>query len=301
MKDTFDNYYRITGYNLQSFFERFSEFVAINSGSIINYYDGGALNNSSFNELEYLLKESRKISSLFEQYGQNFIYLGYWELLDKFSEIQTSLYTFENMGRWMRSSRLNRFDSGVKVDRKIRQGETVELIAEESGYNNAQEDWKTIAVDNQLIEEEYTPDGGKVISIAFRNNANFYVNNIIDSLIGKNILGKDISKRISFVDNDLETVEFERAVEQTLSTILGTVKGSIPEFKEDGVYSEMVGTNTNTIQYPSIFRSLLSMFQKDGRWTEVNLIDLKREEDNVFMKLECKTILQDSLVTNIPL
>ena len=301
MKDSFDNFHRITGYNLQSFFERFSNFIFVHSGNIINYYDGGSLNNTSFNDLEYLLKESKKISPLFEQYGQNFTYLGYWELLDQFTEIQSSLYTFENMGKWMRSSRLNRFDSGVKVDRKIRQGETIELIAEESGYNNPQEDWTTIATDNQLIEEEYTPDGGKIISITFRNNANFDVANIIDSLIGKNILGKDISKRINFVGNDLETVEFERAVEQTLTTILGTIKGSIPEFKEDGVYSEMVGTNTNTIQYPSIFRSLLSMFQKDGRWTEINLIDLKREEDNVFMKLECKTILQDSLVTNIPL
>ena len=31
-------------------------------------------------------------------------------------------------------------------------------------------------------------------------------------------------------------------------------------------------------------------FKKDGRWSEITLLDLKREEDNVFMKIECKTI-----------
>jgi hypothetical protein len=301
LKENFDNFHRITGYNLESFFERFSNFISLYSGNIINYYDGGSLSNQSFNELEYLLKESKKISPLFEQYGQNFTFLGFWELLDKFTEIQTSLYTFENMGRWMRSSRLNRFDSGVKVDRKIRQGETIELIAEETGHISPQDDWVGLSINNQLTEEEYTSDGGKIISIVFQNNANFDIDNIIDSLSGKNILGKDIKRKINFINNDLETVEYEDAIFQTLNTILGTVKGSIPEFKEDGIDSEMVGTNVSTIQYPSMFRSLLSMFQKDGRWTEIGLLDLKREEDNVFMKLECKTILQDSIVTNIPI
>ena len=300
MKEVFDSFNRITGYNLQAFFQRFTNFISIHSGNIINYYDGELLNNESFNELETLLKESKKISPLFEQYGQNLTFLGYWELLDKFTEIQTSLYTFDNMSKWMRSSRLNRFDSNVKVDRKIRQGETIELIAEESGYNNPQEDWKELSINNQLIEEEYTPDGGKIISITFQNNATFDIDNIIDSLLGENILGKDIKTRINFVSNDLETVEFEDAIKQTLNTILGTVKGSIPEFKDDGVDNDMVGSNVNTIQYPSMFRNMLGMFQKDGRWTEISLLDLKREEDNVFMRLECKTVLQESIVTNIP-
>jgi hypothetical protein len=299
LKENFDNFYRITGYNLESFFKRFADFISENSGSVINYYSGGSLDNSSFSELEYLSKESKKISPLFERYGQNFTFLGYWELLDQFTEIQTSIYTFENMSRWMRSSRLNRFDSGVKIDRKIRQGETVELIAEESGYISPQNDWVNVSIDNQLVEEEYTADGGKVISVVFQNNANFNIDNIIDSLVGKNILGKDIKRKISFINNDLDVVVYEDSIEQTLNTILGTVKGSIPEFKDDGVDSEMVGTNINTIQYPSMFRSLLSMFQKDGRWTEISLLDVKREDDNAFMKLECKTILQDSIITNI--
>jgi len=300
LREVFDSFNRITGYNLQAFFQRFTNFISIHSGNIINYYDGGLLNNTSFNELETLLKESKKISPLFEQYGQNLIFLGYWELLDKFTEIQTSLYTFDNMSKWMRSSRLNRFDSNVKVDRKIRQGETIELIAEESGYNSPQEDWRELSINNQLIEEEYTPDGGKIISITFQNNATFDIDNIVDSLLGENILGKDIKTRINFVNNDLETVEFEDAIKQTLNTILGTVKGSIPEFKDDGVDNDMVGSNVNTIQYPSMFRNMLGMFQKDGRWTEISLLDLKREEDNVFMRLECKTVLQESIVTNIP-
>lgn len=300
MKETFDSFKRITGYDLQSFFERFVNFINVHSANIVNYYNGGSLDNVSFNELDYLLRESSKISPLFENFGSNFTYLGYWELLDKFSDIHTGLLTFKNMGKWARSSRLNRYDSSVNVDRKIRQGETVERIVAESGYTDPQQDWFDLAVQNQLIEEEYTPDGGKIISISFQNNANIAIDNIVDSLSGKNVLGKDIKRRIEFLGNDLATVEYELAVEQALQVILGTVKGSIPEFPEDGTSSDSIGSNVNTLEYPSLFRNLLSMFQKDGRWSEITLLDLSKDQDNVFMKIECKTVLQDRVITNIP-
>lgn len=300
MKEVFEDFKRITGYDLQAFFQRFVDFINFHSGNVINYYDGGSINNTSFNELETLLKESKNISPLFEQHGANLTYLGYWEVLEKFTDIQTSLYTFDNMNKWMKSSRLNRFDSGTHIVRQLRQGETMELLSEDVGYSNSQEDWVTLAINNQLIEEEYTPEGGKIISVVFQNNSNFAIDNIIDSLVGKNVLGKDINRKIKFVNNDVETVEYEKAIEQCLYIILGTVKGSIPEFKEDGIESDTIGSNANIIQYPSMFRNLLSIFQKDGRWSEITLLDLKREEDNVFMKIECKTILQDRVITNIP-
>lgn len=301
MKETFDNFKRIAGYDLQSFFERFVRFVNVHSGNVINYYNGGVLNNVSFNELESLSKEASKISPLFENFGSNFTYIGYWELLDKFTDIHTGLMTFKNMSKWTRSSRLNRYDSSVSIDRKIRQGETVENIALEVGYTEPQQDWFDVALSNQLIEEEYTPDGGKIISISFQNNANIVIDNIVDSLRGKNVLGKDIQRRIEFINNDLATVEYEKAVEQALFIILGTVKGSIPEFPEDGTSNESVGSNVNTIEYPSLFRNLLAMFRKDGRWSEITLLDLSKDQDNVFMKIECKTILQDRVITNIPI
>ena len=147
---------------------------------------------------------------------------------------------------------------------KIRQGETIEAIAAEVGYSEPQEDWFNVALSNQLIEEEYTPDGGKIISISFQNNANLVIDNIVDSLKGKNVLGKDIQRRFEFANNDLVTVEYEKAIEQALYIILGTVKGGIPEFPEDGTSSDSVGSNTNTIEYPSLFRNLLAMFRK--RW-----------------------------------
>lgn len=301
MKETFDSFKRITGYNLQSFFERFVNFMNNHSGNVIGYYNGGTLSNVSFNELELLLKESSKISPLFENFGSNFTYMGYWELLDKFTDIQTGLLTFKNMSKWSRSSRMNKYDSSVSVDRKIRQGETIEAIAAEVGYSEPQEDWFNVALSNQLVEEEYTPDGGKIISISFQNNANLVIDNIVDSLKGKNVLGKDIQKKFEFLDNDLVTVEYEKAIEQALFIILGTVKGGIPEFPEDGTSNDSVGSNVSTIEYPSLFRNLLAMFRKDGRWSEITLLDLSKDQDNVFMKIGCKTILQNRTITNLPI
>ena len=43
------------------------------------------------------------------------------------------------------------------------------------------------------------------------------------------------------------------------------------------------------------------MFSRDARWVEVNLIDLFREEDNLFIKINAKTVTNNFLVTNIQL
>ena len=77
------------------------------------------------------------------------------------------------------------------------------------------------------------------------------------------------------------------------------MKGQIPEFPEYGLPNDMIGNSVNAIQYPTIFRNLLNMFQRDARWVEVNLIDLYRKEDSIFMKVNAKTVTNNYLVTNI--
>lgn len=293
-----ERFKEITGYDIQAFFQRYINFVQNDYQNIVDYYNGSNMVPSSFNELDNLLAEVGRIESLFELNVDNFNTIDFWEIVVNYDEVQTKLLTCKKMGKWNRSSRTNRFDGNIKIERGLKQFETFEKISGATGSVDQDNDWTGITVDNLIVEEGYTSEGGTIFTVKLLNNANFNILNIVDNLIDDNIYGKDIDRNINFVNNDLVVKQFNEAVKQSFEVKLATVKGSIPEFPERGIEADS-SSNVNTIQYPSIFRNILNLFQSDGRWSEVNLIDLSRDQDAVFMKLEAKTVLKDSFITNI--
>lgn len=295
----FNKFKNTTGYDILGFFNRYSSFMDIYYPSIINYYSGGALDQNAFFELDYLLKEVTKIEPLFLLNTNRMDTVDMWELLDLFSDVQVKLLTINKTGKWMRSSRLNTNETGVKIDKIQYQNETIEMMANDLGYSDPQNDWMNIAINNQAKEEDYTLEGGTIFSVVFQNNSNIGLDNIVDSGQGKRVLGKDVAKKISFVNNDLDVVEFEKAIAQSFEIKMNVQRNSIPEFPEYGINNELIGTNAAALSYPALFRDVLALFRQDKRWSNVNLIDIYRKDDMVFMKIEATSILKDSLVTNI--
>jgi hypothetical protein len=295
----FNKFKNTTGYDILEFFNRYSSFMDIYYPSIINYYSGGALDQNAFFELDYLLKEVTKIEPLFLLNTNRMDTVDMWELLDLFSDVQVKLLTINKTGKWMRSSRLNTNETGVKIDKIQYQNETIEMMANDLGYSDPQNDWMNIAINNQAKEEDYTLEGGTIFSVVFQNNSNIGLDNIVDSGQGKRVLGKDVAKKISFINNDLDVVEFEEAIAQSFEIKMNVQRNSIPEFPEYGINNELIGTNAAALSYPALFRDVLALFRQDKRWSNVNLLDIYRKDDMIFMKIEATSILKDSLVTNI--
>ena len=195
---------------------------------------------------------------------------------------------------------MGRCGNNIGLDRVLKTRETFEDVANDLGLSDPQDSWVGIAKNNYIEEEDYTAnDGGGMFKINIKQSGNFDIPNIVDNLSTQKILGKDISVEFGFVDNDLLTVEFDAAILQAYNTIISSLKGCIPEFPEYGLPNDMIGSSVNAIQYPSIFKHLLNMFQRDARWTEVNLLDLYRMDDNLFMKISAKTVTNNYLETNI--
>lgn len=288
-----------TGYDIESFFNDYIFFVQNYYQNIINYYNGSDINKDAFNYLEYLQNETYKIEPLIDQYSNAFNTTDFWDLNNNFTDIQTKIETCVNMGRWQRSSRADRFSSNLKVEHIQKQNETIESISRDAGFSNVDE-WANIALANQAIEEDYTNLGGKLLNVKLNNNTVSSIDNIVDYLVGNNILGKDIKTKITILpDGDLDTVQYSDAISQTFATIMSTLKGSVPEFPDDGIPATIFGTNENVIQYPIMFRSLLSIIQKDKRFTGLELIDIKKDQDNVFLELQASAITGDKFVNNI--
>lgn len=285
------NHIRITGYDIGKFLNDYVTFTNRYYSSIVNYYNGGDIDQDAFNFLDHLRAEEDKIKGIWPLYTNVFNNTDFWELLDTFDSISIKLDTVENLGKWLRSSRSGRFSTNTKTTYVQKQGESIENIISKLGSFDPENDWVKLSIQNDLNEEKYTSQGGVLLMASLSNNLNFDIKNIVDGLSKENLYGKDIQKKFVFTDGDLITLKGENSLLQTIETFLTTNKGSIIEFPEDGLENYGAGSNVNAFSYPSIFRNLLSMVQKDDRFQALVLVDLFREDDSIFIKLNFMTKL----------
>lgn len=297
----YERFRNITGYDIKIFLQDFIDFVNNHYANIVSYYNGGAINNQSFGMLDRLLKEINKIEPLFTLHYNSLNNIGDWFLLDLFSQVQTKLWTIRFSSKWMRSVRTGVRSNTIKYDKFLKTDQNFEDIAAEVGMIDYQNDWKNITVPQYITEESYTPQSSPIFSVNFQISGINYIDNIVDSLEGKNVLGKDISTDFSFEGDDLKVVLYEDSLKQALQLILESEKGAIPEFNDYGIPSDFRGTTVNAIQYSIIFKSIMNMFQRDSRWRSVELMDIYRDQDSIFIKIKATAVTAGDFVLTVPI
>lgn len=297
----FQKFKSATGYNIQPFFQDFLTFTGTYYPIIVKYYKGESVDvKTAFKKLDDLLEETKKIEPLFELKQNQLSGIDSWYLLDIFTDCQTQLWSIDNSSRWLRSSTLDRYGSGSYLERALKTRESFENVAREISSASYEDSWTEISRKNLISEEDYTVnDGSAMFKLNLQWSGNSPVENIVDNLVGEKILGKDISTDFEFEDNDLKRVEAEKACSQALNTILSSIQGSIPEFPEYGFSRMSYGVSEKALSYPTIFKNLLDMFSRDLRWKEVQILDLYKKDDCIFVKISAKTITNDAYVTNI--
>jgi hypothetical protein len=299
--DMYEKFLSVTGYNIKDFFQSYVDFCSEYYPYIVDYYQGGEINADSFYELDKLIAQINIIEPLFQLHENKLDDISMWELLESFSEIVTKLTTIKNSDRWLRSASVGRTNT-LQLEKQLRTGETFETVSEQLELENPEDDWVDIVVPQYIIEEDYiTGQGSNTFSVNLKNVGINYVDNVVDTLVDENILGKDLSTEFVFENEDLKIIKFQKSMEQALQIILEAVKGCIPEFTDYGLPSDFIGQTTNAIQYPIIFKSLMNMFQRDNRWASAELIDLKKVEDRIFMKVRATTVTKEDFLINVPI
>ena len=299
--DMYEKFLSVTGYNIKDFFQSYVDFCSEYYPYIVDYYQGGEINADSFYELDKLIAQINIIEPLFQLHENKLDDISMWELLESFSEIVTKLTTIKNSDRWLRSASVGRTNT-LQLEKQLRTGETFETVSEQLELENPEDDWVDIVVPQYIIEEDYvTGQGSNTFSVNLKNVGINYVDNVVDTLVDENILGKDLSTEFMFENEDLKIIKFQKSMEQALQIILEAVKGCIPEFTDYGLPSDFIGQTTNAIQYPIIFKSLMNMFQRDNRWASAELIDLKKVEDSIFMKVRATTVTKEDFLINVPI
>lgn len=282
---TLEYFKKVTGYDIQSFMNDFVIFSNTHYPQIVRFYNGDDIDRTAFNFFDDLKTESNKIESLIDQHSHSFNNTDFWQIEDIFSNIQCRLSTVDAMSKWQRSSRLNRYSASINIDYVQSQNQTLENISSRTGSADP-DNWTNIALDNQVIEEDYTMSGGKLLKLSFKNSLNFNLANIVDNLSSDNLYGKDIQNIFTISNSDIVCLSGKEAVEQTFGTIITTIKGGIPEFPEDGIPDYLFSGNQNILQYPILFRSISSMLKKDDRFNALEILDIMKDQDNVFIKLQ---------------
>jgi len=294
------SYYKtVTGYDLSNLLSKYESFIQLDYSKILGYYTNkqSYIPNIAFKNLDYLIVEFEKVSNLFELNNSQFSSLNYWNLFEIVEDISLNLARIKVTDKFARSSkgRVGFFTSSTKqVIQK--QNQSLENIANSLGYNNSDDDWQTIATSNKVIEEDYTNEGGLSLQVEPQNSESISVKVVVNSnLQGKELYGKDLNKKLTIIDDDLDVFTGDDTIEQSIYIYTELKKGGNPEFPNDGIDGSITsGSNINSFRFPTIARQLSEVFAKDDTFLGLEVTNTFIEEDNSFIEFNIIDILSNN-------
>lgn len=298
-----EKFKNITGYDIRNYFQMFTDFVSNNYQNLVDYYSNvSPISQEDIIALNSLVKETAKVSNLFDVNYRNLASTTeFWELLTQFEDVKVKVGTMKNSSKWLRSNiEEGNYSSGINFEYTQSQHEVIENIADKVGYDDPQDSWADIALSNNIIEEDYTKEGGCRMKLSLQNNSVVSINSVVDNLNGKKVYGKDLNREVILEDGDLKTLNYDETIKQSFDILLSTNKGSVPQFPQDGIdKSAFVGRNMNSVSFPSIFRQLVQLFRKDDTFKELSILGVDQLEDSMHIKLSAKTRLDETFLNDM--
>lgn len=295
--DVLDKFKEVTGYDISKFFSMFVDFNNRYYDNFLEYYRGeSTLNRDGAALIGQLSEESLKIEDIFNLNKNSLSSnIEIWELYEDFTDVKVKIETIVASPKWMRASYVSDYDRNVDTIQILKQNQSLEGLSRDLGYDAPDDDWASLAVNNSLLEELYDLTGGNLLKVTFLNNSRINSTSVVDVMVNKNILGKDLNKNLSITNDDLTVLEPEQTLNQAAEILIGLIKGSVPEFPNDGIDSSIVGSNLKAFKYPMIFRQLYEVFKKDDTFREMEITSTGVSEDNASMELRIVSKLNDVL------
>lgn len=301
---TYENFSKITRYDLSNFILDCDEFFKSDFVEILNFYNGStrSLNILSLRKMADLISEVNKVNSLFSNYKQMFVTVDYWELCVLLENVKSKLLFTNKISKYLRSSIvMGRSKRGTSFEYTMSPEETLERISKDVLDNpDYENNWFDIALENDLKESDWDIEGGKKLNLsnnAFQANL---VTSVFDNLIGDRIYGKDLKKKLTLTDDDLETLDYKETVNQTVEIISRISKNDIPEFSSMGMNSSIwKGSNASQINLPIIVRELAGLFKTDDLFTDFKVRSINYSEGDIRINYEVKTKRDFVIINNV--
>lgn len=294
---------RITKFDLEQLLVDFSAFIEGPQQDILDYYAGvvGSPNENAFSELSRLLGRFNELNDVVENNRDRFLHTLYWELIESISDIRDTLTTIDNSSKWSRSAiAKNDFSPGIEIEHTLKMFQTLEDVSRViQGSSDPQNEWTTIALRNDLIEEGYTPDGGNKLKLGYRNRATVQIGTVVDTINEESVYGKDFPLKIQFdsAEEDIVTLEPRDTIVQAVQILSSLKQGDCPEFRGEGIQSGLIsGSNRAAVSYPILFRQIFSTFQRDDTLKSLRVTGLEVRQDAIFIEVQVET-RADEIIT----
>lgn len=286
---------KITGYDVGKYFSDVYTFITEKYPTVVSYYEGYSdIDKQVFAELDDLVTESDKVAGLIDTNYTNFsINTDYWQFVEDFEESREKLKTIKNSPKWLRSSYTNNYDKNTSVDYILSENETIESAASKLGYTDNQNDWLGLAINSDLGETGYDKEGGGLLKVTLSNNTRLNIKSVAAAMQGEDILGKDIDRDTIIEEGgDIKVLTPIETVEQSAKIKLEIRKGSLPQAGNIGL-SVFEGSSVNLVRYPVLFREITNIFAQDDTFNSIEVINIRKEQDAVFMDLKIKSKLEN--------
>lgn len=288
---------RITGFNLLDYFQRCQYVISNDYNLISDYYKGmvDSIGADSFKRFELVDGLTKECLQQFYINSDKFNNLKWWDILEQIEELDSRFMTLKNMNRWARSSAKNfGFDTNPRFDYVLTQKQTLERISSDFlKSDNSNDDWFDIAIDNDLIEEDYTSDGGTIMKLTLpKQLINFDITSIADVIEEKSVYGKDLNKYITFENDDLQVLSYEDTILQASDILVSLKKGDNPDQPQIGLQrSVLLGVSKSNFNIPILTRQLTETFKTDDSMKNFTINDVKFNQDMVEIQYSVQTRL----------
>lgn len=289
----------LIGINVEEYFSEVISFFENYNSSIIQYYTNSNAQypKEAFGEYERLKEKANIILEKLGFYKGYFTNVEYWDILDKLDSIYLKFDVIATYPKFYKVTSIRKQNSSkIKESYVLKQNQNIENLASDRG-----EDWSDIAINNYLNEEDYTLKGG-VKLVLKSSDANLNINpieSIIDIAIGENLLGKDFPEYLEFDsgDNDIKVLAPDETFYHTVRRLLGLKQGSLPEIPSVGIQKDVMSeaTKGEGVYFPILIRQLSQTLSTDDTIVSFTITDIYKQEDNVFVKVECINRLSETI------
>jgi hypothetical protein len=300
--NTLDLFSQITRYNISTYLDLYSIFIKENQPKILSYYRDAEVDpdSDSFDFLSRLIAESVKIDNLIKHHANSLQTIDQWELVVFLEDIRGKFETILNTSKWVGSSKTkNSWNStSIQTQLVLSQNETLENVSQSiSGEFNDKNDWVRIALENDLSESDYSIEGGTEIQLTKKiaSSPNFFLQSVIDSLIGERMYGLDACRKITFENDDIKVMGYKETVKQSIDILILLKKGDIPEFPNLGMNPGLIGGNVGQLYYSSITRQLSTVFDSDDSLRNFTVTDVEYENTNMHLRYSVDTMYNLSI------
>lgn len=293
-------YEGITSFNMAAYFQFALEFINSDYQTIVSYYSGiiDKISSDPFNNLKIIKQQRDAAFESFNSHKQKLTNLKWFLLIEKIEDIDSRLHTLDNINKWSRSSLTNvGYDPSFSFGYTLKQKQTLEGVSQNVlGDVNPEDDWFKIAIDNDITEEDYSPDGGTQMTLKVNRSSgfNFQINSVVDIVQGKSVLGKDLDNKFGFdsVNNDLKVLSPDDTIMQAAYNLIKLKKNDVSSARALGLQSSMVvGSNRALLNFPVIVRQLSTTFASDDTFKEFTVNKMSTEQDNVTVEWQVKSRL----------